>query len=159
MDSNKHPTDDVVDSSKEQLNMHDIVIRCLQRDGHGDHAKEDFSAALMAFVEEANMPDTYIRQFGNSLGIVHINGENAMFRILNVDTAKNFMRNAVDFFNYMVRDLGVRKAVTDYKGQTLRGFINAVAKICKMQNPEFNFQHEIIKSPMGDDIVVIYTEE
>ena len=134
-----------VDSKTKQLNLHEIVQGALENDGYGDHSKEELSAALLSIVQEMNMPDTYIRQFGNSLGIAHVKDGNCMFRILNMDTAQNFLQNAVDFFNYMINELGVQRAVTTYKGQTLRGFVNAAFKYGKKQNPSETLTHEIIE--------------
>ena len=150
---------ELVDSSKKQLKLYEIVQGALERDGYGDHSKEELAAALMAIAQEMNMPDAVIRQFGNSLAIIHVKDGNAMFRILNMDTAQNFLQNAVDFFSYMTGDLGVEKAVTSYKGTSLRGFVNAAFRLGEKQNPDNKFKHEIISSPQGDDVVVIYAKD
>lgn len=150
---------EAVDSKKKQLQLYEIVQGALEHDGYGDHSKEELSAALMSIVQEMNMPDAVIRQFGNSLGIIHMNDGNAMFRILNMDTAQNFLQNAVDFFKYMMDDLGVKQAVTSYKGTSLRGFVNAAFRLGEKQNPHNKFKHEILSSPQGDDVVVIYAKD
>jgi hypothetical protein len=149
----------LVDSSKEQLPMHDIIQGALEREGYGDKSKEDLAGAYLAIVQEMNMPDALIRQFGNSLLIAHINDGKSFFRILNMDTAPNLLENSTQVIKYMTGDLGLAQAVTTYKGESLRGLVKAATKRAYERYPEFMHKFEILKGTNGDDVVVFYLEQ
>lgn len=73
--------------------------------------------SMLALVKEATMPDTDVRQFGNTVFISHFKEKNGLKvvygRALNADTAENFLKNGEEYFEYLI-DEGVNYFITQY---------------------------------------------
>lgn len=144
-----------VDSKKKQLTLYEIVENVMHQQGHADKDKKEIAAIYMALVQEMSMPDTVVKIFGNSLCVIHVNGDTAFFRMINADTAQNLIQNAIACTEFMRLELGIKKAVITYKGQSFRNLLRATDKA--VNNDKYNYV--IFKAENGDDVAVLYMKD
>ena len=91
----------VVDSNKEELDIHTIITMS------AEELRKDLSMeqALLAILKETSLPEADVTQIGNTVFIGHTgkgNNKNKMVgRPLNVDTARNYIRNVLQYFGYL----------------------------------------------------------
>lgn len=101
-----------VDSKERQMSIPEIVVQAT-----ASQSKVDISlqAALLGFVKEGSMPDTEVKQYGNTVFITHFSKDRdlAVGRALNMDTAKNFIPNGEEYFRDLVRN-GTKKFVAQF---------------------------------------------
>lgn len=101
-----------VDSKQEQLSIPEIITQAVYNtptEGVPPYA------AILAIIKEGTMPDTEVKQYGNTVFITHFSKDRdlAVGRALNVDVASNFIYNGEDYFRDLVEG-GTRKFVAQF---------------------------------------------
>lgn len=102
-----------VDSKEKQLSIPEIVSQVAATQSKSGLP---IQTILMAFVREGSMPDTEVKQYGNTVFITHFSKDKdlAVGRALNMDTAKNFVFNGTEYLRDLVRG-GTRKFVAQFE--------------------------------------------
>ena len=102
-----------VDSNERQMSIPEIVTNVAATQGKSGLP---IQTILMAFVREGSMPDTEVKQYGNTVFITHFSKDKdlAVGRALNMDTARNFVTNGEEYFRDLVRG-GTRKFVAQFE--------------------------------------------
>jgi hypothetical protein len=101
-----------VDSKKDQLSVPEIITQAVYNlpiEGVPPYA------AILSIVKEGTLPNTEVKQYGNTVFITHFDEERdlAVGRALNIDTAKNFILNGEEYFRDLVRG-GTKKFVAQF---------------------------------------------
>jgi hypothetical protein len=140
----------IVDSKKQQLGLVEIIHEAMQVSGELD--KYPPAAAFAGIISELNMPQTVVRQTGNTLWIIH-KGDNRMgiFRALNADTAENLYANSREFTRWAYDDVGMDVLRTQFKG-------NSFLNLFKLQekNPiREGMGYQVLKMRSGDTGVLL----
>lgn len=101
-----------VDSKERQMSISEIVVQATATQSKRDIPLQ---AALLAFVKEGSMPNTEVKQYGNTVFITHFSKDKdlAVGRSLNMDTARNFLENGRKYFQDLVRN-GTKKFVAQF---------------------------------------------
>lgn len=102
-----------VDSNERQMSIPEIVTNVAATQGKSGLP---IQTILMAFVREGLMPDTEVKQYGNTVFITHFSKDKdlAVGRALNMDTARNFVTNGEEYFRDLVRG-GTRKFIAQFE--------------------------------------------
>ena len=117
----------VVDSNKEELDIPTIITMS------AEELRKDLSMeqALLAIVEETSLPQADVTQIGNTVFIGHTGkGENKskmVGRPLNVDTARNYIRNVLQYFGYL-QEKNITHYHAAFEGDALVPAINMMQK-------------------------------
>ena len=113
-----------VDSKERQLPIPEIVSQAAATQ---NNSGLPIQTVLVAFVKEASMPNTEVKQYGNTVFITHFSKDKdlAVGRALNMDTARNFVTNGDEYFRDLVRG-GTRKFVAQFNQ---RSFATAFAAL------------------------------
>jgi len=102
----------MVDSKKDKLSIPEIITQAVY-----NNPPEGVPpyAAILAIVKEGTMPNTEVKEYGNTVFITHFNESKdlAVGRALNIDTAKNFILNGEEYFRDLVRG-GTKKFVAQF---------------------------------------------
>jgi hypothetical protein len=92
-----------VSSDEKQLSVSEIVVAALREQNVPQNM---IAPSVIGFVKEGTMPDTDVRNFGNTAFITHFKEKNnikvAFGRALNADTARNYLINGEDYFKYLI---------------------------------------------------------
>ena len=103
-----------IDSQKNPLPAPEVILRFVQDYNDSGYSPQHVLAAI---AEELTLPNTDQVQVGNTVFIGHTGTgkhENVMDgRALNIDTARNFMRNGLKYIAYL-QNKGVRYYRTDF---------------------------------------------
>ena len=101
-----------VDSKERQMSISEIVV---QATATQSKRNIPLQAALLAFVKGGSMPNTEVKQYGNTVFITHFSKDKdlAVGRSLNMDTARNFLENGRKYFQDLVRN-GTKKFVAQF---------------------------------------------
>jgi hypothetical protein len=101
-----------VDSNKEQLSIPDIITQAVYNNPPKGVPPY---AALLSIVKEGTMPNTEVKQYGNTVFITHFSEDRdlAVGRALNIDLAKNFIINGEEYIADLVRG-GTKKWVAQF---------------------------------------------
>lgn len=101
-----------VDSKKDQLSIPEIITQAVYNNPPKDVPPY---AAILSIVKEGTLPNTEVKQYGNTVFITHFGEDKdlAVGRALNIDTAKNFIINGEEYFRDLVRG-GTRKFVAQF---------------------------------------------
>ena len=96
----------VVDSNKQKLDMHTVMIMALDNMEQDDVGNTvPIKTAMLALVREGGMSTVDIEQFGNTVFISHTgkgkNKNKMAGRPLNVDTARNYIKNIIRYGAYL----------------------------------------------------------
>jgi hypothetical protein len=91
-----------VDSKKDQLSIPEIITQAVYNlpvEGVPPYA------AILSIIKEGTMPNTEVKQYGNTVFITHFSEgrDLAVGRALSIDTAKNFIINGEEYFRDLVR--------------------------------------------------------
>ena len=102
-----------VDSNERQMSIPEIVTNVAATQGKSGLP---IQTILMAFVREGSMPNTEVKQYGNTVFITHFSKDKdlAVGRALNMDTAKNFVFNGTEYLRDLVRG-GTRKFIAQFE--------------------------------------------
>lgn len=100
------------DSKERKLSIPEIVSQAMATQ---NTTGLPIQTVLVAFVKEASMPNTEVKQYGNTVFITHFSKDKdlAVGRALNIDTARNFLDNGEEYFRGLVRG-GTRKFVAQF---------------------------------------------
>ena len=101
-----------VDSKREQLSIPEIIAQAVYNTPSRDLSPE---TAIMAIIREGAMPNTTVKNYGNTVFITHFSKDQdlAVGRALNIDAASNFVANGEAYFRDLVRG-GTRKFVAQF---------------------------------------------
>jgi hypothetical protein len=91
-----------VDSKQDQLTIPEIITQAVYNTPtEGVPAY----AAILGIVKEGTMPNTEVKNYGNTVFITHFakDGQIALGRALNIDSANNFLLNGEAYFRDLVR--------------------------------------------------------
>ena len=139
-----------VDSKKDQLSISEIITQAAYNNPvEGDPPY----AAILSIVKEGTMPNTEVRQYGNTVFITHFSEDRdlAIGRALNIDTAKNFIPNGESYFRDLVRE-GTKKFVAQFNQKSFatafmafkRNPITTEMKMWMVDTPKGNTQVRIV---------------
>ena len=139
-----------VDSKKDQLSISEIITQAAYNnpvEGVPPYA------AILSIVKEGTMPNTEVRQYGNTVFITHFSEDRdlAIGRALNIDTAKNFIPNGESYFRDLVRE-GTKKFVAQFNQKSFatafmafkRNPITTEMKMWMVDTPKGNTQVRIV---------------
>lgn len=118
----------LVDSKQEILSISEILNAAIDEQ---KVPKKMVTATKLAFIKESGMPDTDVRQFGNTVFISHIKEKNGMKvafgRPLNADTGKNFLENVEEYIQFLM-DNKVNYFVSSYKDKAMDSVLNYIQR-------------------------------
>jgi hypothetical protein len=138
-----------VDSKKDQLSIPEIITQAAYNnpvEGVPPYA------AILSIVKEGTIPNTEVRQYGNTVFITHFSEARdlAIGRALNIDTAKNFIPNGESYFRDLVRE-GTKKFVTQFNQKSF-----ATAFMAFKRNPiTTEMKMWVVDTPKGNTQVRI----
>jgi hypothetical protein len=91
-----------VDSKKDKLSIPEIITQAVYNEPTEGVPPY---AAILSIVKEGSMPNTEVKEYGNTVFITHFSEDRdlAVGRALNIDTAKNFIINGEEYFRDLVR--------------------------------------------------------
>lgn len=115
----------MVDSKTQKLNSVQIIKTALE------NTKSQYPAnvALPAVVVEMKQPNTEVKQIGNTLFVLHKGkSDQAFFKALNADTARNFVANSSQFVTYARKSLGIKMLVTEFTDPAISTLFKAISK-------------------------------
>ncbi len=122
-----------VDSNKEELDMHTVMIMALdnmEEDGVG-LSGASAKTAMLALVREGGMPNSDIVQFGNTVFVSHRgegDSKTKMYgRPLNVDTGRNYIKNIIKYGAYL-QDKGITNYTATFSDKALLSAIKILQK-------------------------------
>jgi hypothetical protein len=124
----------MVDSKQQQLNSAEIINIALKN----TRSKYKPEVAFPAILTEMNQPNTDVKQMGNTLFVLH-KGQNdqAVFKALNADVARNFVENSRKYVMYAKNQLGLKVLVTDFEEPAISTLFHAIGKNPPMPNMGF----------------------
>ena len=121
-----------VDSNKEELDMHTVMIMALnnmEQGGVGNTVPA--KTAMLALVREGGMPTVDIAQFGNTVFVSHTgkgkNKNKMAGRPLNVDTARNYIKNIIKYGAYL-QDKGITHFSATFSDENLLPAVKMIQK-------------------------------
>tara|TARA_R100001126_G_C4873238_1_gene174404 strand:+ start:1391 stop:1867 length:477 start_codon:yes stop_codon:yes gene_type:complete len=121
-----------VDSNKEELDMHTVMIMALnnmEQGGVGNTVPA--KTAMLALVREGGMPTVDIAQFGNTVFVSHTgkgkNKNKMAGRPLNVDTARNYIKNIIKYGAYL-QDKGITHFSATFSDENLLPAVKMLQK-------------------------------
>lgn len=121
----------ITNSKKEQLGMPEVITHALANEARANRLPEgvSFQAAILAVTKELTMQSAEHKQIGNTVFIAHYSDDRkeVYMRALNVDTARNYLDNSIEYTKYLAKQ-GVERMVSDFKGDTVLHIFNAIAK-------------------------------
>ena len=115
----------MVDSKTKKLDPATIVATALQ------NTKSEYppQVAMPAVMAEMGQPNTEVKQLGNTLFILHTGkGDQAFFKALNADTARNFVESSREFVTYARKKRGLKLLVTEFKDPAISTLFKAISK-------------------------------
>jgi len=124
----------MVDSKQRQLNSAEIIDIALKN----TRSKLKPEVAFPAILTEMNQPNTDVKQMGNTLFVLH-KGQNdqAFFKALNADIARNFVENSRKYVMYAKNQLGLKILVTQFEEPAISTLFHAISKKPPMPNMGF----------------------
>lgn len=94
-----------ISSDEKQLSISEILVYALKEQKVPQNMVAPY---LAAFIKEGSMPDTDVRNFGNTVFISHFktkdNVKVVFGRGLNADTARNYLVNGEEYFKYLLEE-------------------------------------------------------
>jgi len=121
----------IVNSKEQKLSISEIVAIGAYNLPPEEEAVYSPSMALKAFIIESRLPSVRIVQIGNSVFISHVGkGENSrkmVGKAINVDTARNYIRNMHKYTSYLQK-IGITHYTTSFSGSKLIGSFKSLIK-------------------------------
>lgn len=117
-----------VNSKQKQLSIPEVITTAIK-----DLRTEQrmVAPAMLAFIQEAHMPDADLFQAGNTVFISHVKEKNglkvAYMRALNADTARNYLDNGIEYTKHIVK-AGVTYVFMTFKESSVTTIFNAIAR-------------------------------
>ena len=114
----------IVDSNENLLSTPEIITLSAS-----ENTTLPLATTLMAIVKEGSMPNTEVKQYGNTVFITHFSKDRdlAVGRALNIDSARNFIDNGAEYFADLVRN-GTTKFVAQFKQKSFALAFKALQK-------------------------------
>jgi ribonuclease D len=140
-----------IDSRKEQLQIYQIIQHALEDESDPQIKKYGIKAMYPAVLAEMTQPNTVVKQFGNSVFILHKGDDDkAFFRAFNSDTARNYIDNASQFLQYAHDEEGLKYLVTQFEGEELSKLIKSTEKFLPTDLMKIHY----LKTENGNNCVV-----
>jgi len=119
---------DVVDSKQEPLPAPTIVSMAVEQlDLNGDTPE----AVFLGLAQEMSMPRVHKAQVGNTVFLAHkgkgANKRKMVGRAFNVDTARNYINNYVEYLKLLQRE-GITHYSVDFDGEALVPVAKAIGR-------------------------------
>lgn len=137
----------ITNSKEKDLPIPEIITGALadaKRDGQlGDLP---VYAAMLSIVQEGAMENTDVEKIGNTVFITHYGqgGTRAVMRALNVDTARNYLDNSIQYISELARR-GVQEMSSDFKDKRILQLFKSIAR-----RPEFShWGMKVIRAESG----------
>jgi len=112
---------EMIDSKQKKLNIGEIF----NFDLAANSESENYPPAVLyaAFIKEISIPNTVVRQTGNTIWVVH-KGEERLgeFKCINADTKENLDANFKEFIKWSYETLGMDFLVTRFKDESYLQF-------------------------------------
>jgi len=122
---------ETIDSNQQKLTMSEIVLHAVQRASEEGELPPGVNvmAGVTAITAEASMPNTDVKQIGNTVFISHFSRDKieTSTRGFNMDSARNFVDNTVEYATSLA-DAGVRRVTIDFKGDSIKQMLIAVSR-------------------------------
>jgi hypothetical protein len=141
----------IVDSKIKQLGLTEIIHEGIQMSDE-ENSKLTPAAVSASILAQLNMPNTVVRQTGNTLWIIH-KGKNrtAFFQALNADTAQNLLANSREIVRWAYDDVGIDVMQTIFKENSFMNLFRLIAK-----NPvREGMGYQILKMKSGNTGVLL----
>lgn len=142
-----------VDSRKQQLQVYEIINNALSNADDPQIKKYGIKAMFPAIIKEMSSPNTVVKQFGNSVFILHrgeMPSDKAFFRAFNSDTVRNYIDNSSQFLQYAHDEEGLKYLVTQFEGDELKRMIESTEKFLPTNLMKIHF----LKSEGGGSFAV-----
>jgi hypothetical protein len=124
----------IVNSNSKQLSIPEIIIRFVadRKEKGGVPDNVPLEAVVMSIVQEGAMANTEVEQYGNTAFITHFDEgkTEAAMRAFNVDTAQNYVKNAIAY-GEALQEVGVKRLTTDFEDPKILQVLKAVASRMK----------------------------
>ena len=122
---------ETIDSNQKKLPLSEVVLYAVQRAGEANELPQGVTipAALTSISSEAAMPNTDVKQIGNTVYISHFSKDKTetSTRAFNMDSARNFVDNTISYAAYMA-NTDVKRMTVDFKGEQIKQMLMMVAK-------------------------------
>ena len=122
---------ETIDSNQQKLTMSEIVLHAVQRASEEGELPPgvNIMAGVTAITAEASMPNTDVKQIGNTVFISHFSQDKSetSTRAFNMDSARNFVDNTLAYTTGLAES-GVKRMTVDFKGDSIRQMLMMVAK-------------------------------
>ena len=121
-----------VNSNKEELDIPTILIMALDNMEKGDVGLDvPIKTAMLTLSKEGSLPNADTIQFGNTVFIGHRGTGQASHKMLgrplNVDTAKNYIKNIIAYGAYL-QEKGITHYVASFSDKNLLSAIKILQK-------------------------------
>lgn len=137
----------IINSKKEKLSMPEVITHAVANEDKEHRLPKGVTlqAAILAITKELTMKSAEHTQIGNTVFIAHYSDDRkeVFMRALNVDTARNYLDNSIEFTKHLMR-AKVERMVSDFNGSAPMHIFNTIAhedfaknwgmKIFKMEN-------------------------
>lgn len=121
-----------IDSRQKKLTLSEIILHAVQRASEAGELPPGVNvmAAVTAITAEASMPNTDVKQVGNTVFVSHFSKDKleVASRGFNMDSAQNFVANTFEYTEGLANS-GVKKMTVDFKGESIKQMLTMVAKI------------------------------
>ena len=145
-----------VNSKQQQLSTPEVIAMALK---DMRTPQERVAAAMLGIVQQASMPDTDTKQFGNTVFISHIKSREdgltvAYLRALNADTARNYLNNGIEYFKYII-DKGVSYVFMTFTESSVVSVLKAIEDPQVQAQVGMKAKVAMKKAPNGNYIAVV----
>jgi len=122
---------ETIDSNRQKISPSEIILHAVQRANAAGELPTGVpvQAALTAIIAETSMPNTDVKQIGNTVFVSHYSQDKSetSTRAFNMDGARNFVINAIEYTTGLANN-GVERMTIDFKGESIRQMLMAVSK-------------------------------
>jgi hypothetical protein len=130
----------MVDSKEKKLNNAEIAHIALEN----TRSQHSPKVAFPAILTEMTLPNTNVKQIGNTIFILHKGDKGqGFFKALNADKARNFVENSKQYVVY-AKKMGMNMLVTDFEDPAISTLFHAISK--KPPMPGMGFKEYKLKS-------------
>lgn len=122
---------ETIDSAAQRLSLAQIILYAVHRAYEAGELPQGATvpAAVASITAETSMPNTDVKQIGNTVFVSHFNQDKseASMRAFNMDSARNFFTNSLRYTT-LLADSGVKRMTVDFKGDAVKQMILMIAK-------------------------------
>ena len=130
----------LVDSKQEQLEPIDIIKTALEE----TKSQYNVQQGVAAILAEAHTPNTLVMREGNTLFIINYDPKDksrGMFRALNADTARNYLKNSREFIKAAGMD-GFKFIVVQFQDPTIMNIFKFIYRDPPFTGMGYSVQHD-----------------